>query len=114
VYFTQPTADLIGRWLVDHPGGAWLFCGLHRRLGQQMTVDSLYQMFRRRGADRGVTGIHNPHGVRHLVGQAAAQNLGVRDAQLLLGHLDISSTMVYASPDESRLREVVGMVKPLG
>jgi site-specific recombinase XerD len=113
VFFTEKSAQLIGEWLSTHPGGRWLFCGLHKRLGERMTVDSVYQMFKRRAADRGVSGRHNPHGVRHLVGQAAVVQVGIRDTQLLLGHSDINSTMVYAGADESRLREVVERVRPL-
>jgi len=113
VYFTATTAATVQDWLDNHPGGDYLFCGLHKRLGEKMTVDSVYQMFKRRAADRGVSGRHNPHGVRHLVGQAAVEQVGIRDTQLLLGHTDISSTMIYASADESRLREVVERVRPL-
>lgn len=113
VFFSPETGERIGQWLTTHPGGRWLFCGLHQRLGEQMTVDSVYQMFKRRAADRGVNGRHNPHGVRHLVGQSAAEQVGLRDTQLLLGHIDINSTMVYAAADENRLREVVSRVNAL-
>ena len=107
VFVKPSTALLINQWLVDAPQSAWLFCGLHLARGQQMTINSIYLTYKRRANDAGVSGRRNPHGVRHLVGVEAVRQFGLRDAQLLLGHDDINSTIIYAGVDEQRQREVV-------
>ena len=71
-----------------------------------MNPNSIYQMFRRRARDAGISGRRNPHGVRHLVGTEAAKQFGLRDAQILLGHDDISSTVIYAAVDDERQKAV--------
>lgn len=106
VWFTERTAGRIEQWLFNHPGGEWLFCGLHLSEGRQMNANSIYQMFKRRANDVDVAGRHNPHAVRHLVGTTAVQQLGIRDAQLLLGHEDVNSTLIYAGVDDERVKQI--------
>lgn len=112
-FFTEATAVLLRAWLVNHPGGEWLFCGLHLSKGKQMNPNSIYQMFKRRAADMDISERHNPHAVRHLVGVSAVAQLGIREAQLLLGHEDINSTLVYAGVDDERIKEVTDKLRIL-
>jgi site-specific recombinase XerD len=78
-----------------------------------MNPNSIYQMFKRRAADMDISERHNPHAVRHLVGVSAVAQLGIREAQLLLGHEDINSTLVYAGVDDSRVREITDKLRIL-
>ena len=102
VFVKLATAELINQWLLDAPQSDYLFCGLHLSRGDKMTVNSIYLTYKRRAADAGVSGRRNPHGVRHLVGVEAVKQFSLRDAQVLLGHDDINSTLIYAGLDEER------------
>lgn len=105
VQFTTETAHALTEWLKVAPPSEWLFCGLHVAMGQQMSNNSIYCVFRRRGKDLDIKRF-NPHSFRHRVGGIWGQKHGLRLTQEKLRHKDINSTTRYVRIREETMRKL--------
>ena len=75
----------------------YLFC--NDRLGTPMKKDNIERIVRNIAGKSGIQGKHiSPHVLRHTTAtQAMRSGMPVQDIQQLLGHANISTTMIYAS-----------------
>lgn len=101
-----PLQDKFAAWIVGRAANEWVFAGAR---GGQWKVRALDRAFRTHLvhcglADKGIT----PHSLRHTFATILVRN-GVHlvDVQMLLGHVDIKSTMIYVHTDATRLRAAV-------
>lgn len=77
---------------------AWLFC--NDRGGGQMTPSNIQRIFAAVEQKTGI--IVSPHIMRHTMAtQALRGGTGIELVQRMLGHSNISTTMVYAEVDQS-------------
>ncbi len=106
LYFSPDSLQIVRDWLAVAPASEWLFCSVWLTTGEQIDSNTVWQIFDRRKKQFGITGRINPHSHRHAVGQAWAQEHGLRLAQAKLRHVDINSTMVYASPDDEMIQKL--------
>ncbi|MCA9875468.1 MAG: tyrosine-type recombinase/integrase [Anaerolineales bacterium] len=115
VDFNRDTRAVLSAWLNEHPnpGSGFVFVSL-RAPYDPITPGTIYQLFRRLAKTAGVDGRFNPHSVRHLVGQVWTDETNLELTRQKLGHRDISTTMVYANQDRSRLKAATERIDPLG
>lgn len=109
VFFTVKTAKAIKKWLGQHPGSDYVFCGLGCAKGKQMTPNSIYIMFKTRG--KGINGRKNPHGMRHFVGQQWCKLHDLERTAQKLGHSDLSVTRIYANVDNEEIKKLTDDTK---
>ena len=106
VDFDEPTALALKQWLNQAPDHTHVFMTLDKHK-QPMTNRTIGQMFNRLAARAGIEERrHNPHSVRHLVGQTWADNVNVELVRKKLGHRCIESTLVYVNQDRSRVKKL--------
>lgn len=79
----------------------WLIC--NERGGGQMTPGNIQKIFREIKSKTGV--IVTPHIMRHTMAtQAISGGTGVEQVQLMLGHANISTTMIYAEVNKRSVK----------
>ena len=64
----------------------------HRVSGVPMSAESIYKMVVRVSDRAGIAGQVTPHTLRHAFGDHVAKYAGLRAAQQLMGHADVSTT----------------------
>lgn len=73
--------------------------GINRRRIQRPALQSspqaLWRLVKRVGVRAGIDAPITPHTLRHAFGDHLARFAGVRNAQVLLGHADLSTTQAY-------------------
>ena len=74
----------------------WLVC--NDRGGGQMTPANIQRIFSKIEEETGIT--VTPHIMRHTFATQALTGTGVEVVQQMLGHSDISTTMIYAEVDQ--------------
>ena len=98
VYFTEPTAAALARWLAVRPAGGSdrVFVRVDWQPGQALTPLGISEILRRIGRRAGVTGAHNPHAFRHAFAREYLGNGGdLATLADIMGHADISTTSMY-------------------
>lgn len=114
VDFNKETRSALKAWLGEHPNreSGYVFVSL-RAPYAPITPGTIYQVFRRLAKAAGINGRFNPHSVRHLVGQVWTDETNLELTRQKLGHRDISTTMVYANQDRTRLKAATERIDPL-
>lgn len=110
VDFGQGSRVALTRWLAARPDVAhdFVFVNLHpspKRWGEPLGKAGVYQVFRRLATAAGVTGLYNPHALRHLVGQHFTDNTNLEITRQKLGHKKITTTSeFYSHQDRERVK----------
>ena len=78
----------------------WLLC--NDRGGGKMSKDNVEKIFRRIESETGIT--VSPHIMRHTFATQAITGAGVEIVQQMLGHANISTTMIYAEIDMNEVK----------
>lgn len=82
----------------------YLFC--NDRGGNQMKRSNIEKIFRRLANECGLGRKLTPHIMRHTTASTAIGNgMPVQDVQKLLGHSNISTTMIYAETTEDEVKD---------
>lgn len=128
VAFGEHTADAIEQYLpfrqlilscapADKRDDDAVFVGYHpgAGMGERIKHGTLNMMFRRLKKAAGVDGVCNPYSIRHLVGDhfAMRANVPLPLVAELLGHADITTTMMYVHPDMKKVKAAVVLHSPL-
>jgi integrase len=69
-----------------------------------------YRVAIQRACDRAGVPKWHPHQIRHTAGTAIREAFGIEHSKAVLGHSEISSTLIYAAQDLARAREVARKV----
>lgn len=112
LYLDEHTLDLLRLWEERRPGGSrYLLCTLK---GKALSDRYIRAMVRRYAQRAGLTkGVH-PHMLRHsFATELLQENYNIREVQKLLGHSDLSTTMVYTHVFDSELRDKLRRREPL-
>ena len=115
----QPAAEAAGRYarrarplLAGAGSEDTLFLGAR---GRAMSRMSVWKVIRAAARDAGIERPVNPQTLRHTFAAHLLEGgFGLSDVQHLLGHSDISTTLIYARPDDQRLRELHSTFHPRG
>lgn len=118
IFFSQPTAQALTRWLQVRPNaGEHLFLKMdgHQQISDlPMTPATVAETLKRLAERAKVEGRCNPHSFRHARAREHRFGGGEIDTlMVLLGHQDISTTMVYGMLPSPALREVVLRTSPV-
>lgn len=100
--FGSVTAECLRSWLTDrHSSSRFIFVD---KRGRHLTAGGVYKIVRRVARSVGIQ-VH-PHQLRHTFATEFLDSGGqMTDLQMLMGHEDIKTTMVYVSVAMGRLRE---------
>jgi integrase/recombinase XerD len=92
--------------------GDFVFVNLFRApLGAPMRLDAVNDLVAAAARRAGIDPSPHPHQLRHAFASNVLDSGGsLEEAQDLLGHASITSTQVYAHPDQARLRAAVDAV----
>ena len=83
--------------------------------GRAMSRMSVWKVIRAAARDAGIERPVNPQTLRHTFAAHLLEGgFDLRDVQHLLGHSDISTTLIYARADEQRLRDLHRTFHPRG
>jgi integrase/recombinase XerD len=87
----------------------WVFVNLFGEpIGGRMSYPTVYELYERLSKRAGLSRRITPHMLRHHVGaDLASRGVGLAVIQRILGHAQVTSTQVYARPDEKALRAAV-------
>jgi integrase/recombinase XerD len=87
----------------------WVFVNLFAEpLGARMSYQTVYELYERLSRRAGLSRRVTPHMLRHGVGtHLASSGVSLAVIQRVLGHAQVTSTQVYARPDERALRAAV-------
>ncbi|MBN1582429.1 MAG: tyrosine-type recombinase/integrase [Anaerolineae bacterium] len=105
VHFTEPTAKAIQAWLKVRPQNEHSNLFLSMRLEAPLTPNGLRQILHRHALRAHIDARHNPHAIRHMVGQTWLDN-GANLVQVKekLGHTDIRTTAMFYSHQDDQGR----------
>ncbi len=83
------------------------FCGI-RTHGKRLTTRAVHSMISGLAERAGVEKSVSPHTLRHTFAtRALDQGLSIREVQELLGHSDVSTTMIYTHVNPEALRRKI-------
>jgi integrase/recombinase XerC len=106
VDYTELTGEALEEWIEARPDTDHDYVFINHQRKTPLTTNGIYQVFRRLARAAGVKGRHNPHAVRHLVGQRWTDKANLELARQKLGHKHITTTsQFYAHQDRSRLKQ---------
>jgi len=94
-------------------GRAPLFCAIRRtplgsKPGQGITARTVQALIRRLAREAGIDKQVTPHTLRHTFATRALDaSLTIREVQELLGHSDVSTTMIYTHVNPEALRRKI-------
>lgn len=98
--------------LAAHPGGPSLF---HTREGARLTRKALVMLLERRAHAAALTGRIHPHALRHSrATHLLDHGAPIDDVSELLGHADVSTTMLYRHVSKAKLKRTVDQYGRLG
>jgi integrase/recombinase XerD len=102
VWFDSTTAEILERWKDVRPRSDWLFCTLK---GRQLDGRYVRAMVARYGRKAGIELRTHPHMLRHtLASELLEEGASIVEVQKILGHSDVSTTMIYTHVVDESLR----------
>jgi site-specific recombinase XerD len=117
--YTEGTREVIKLWLQSRPDVPhdYLFTTHQNSFsepGKQLSPDTVNSIMRRLASTAKIGGRHNPHSLRHLVGQWLTDRLGnLEIVRQKLGHRSITTTArFYAHQDISRVKAATALHSP--
>ncbi|MGE5445372.1 MAG: tyrosine-type recombinase/integrase [Ignavibacteriales bacterium] len=111
LYLDEHTLDLLRAWSDKKPGSRCFFCTLK---GKKLNDRYIREMIERYGEKAGIGKHVNPHMLRHTFATELLQEgYNIREVQKLLGHTDVSTTMIYTHVYDSDLANKMRLRKPL-
>jgi len=111
LYLDEHTLDLLRPWDERRPRSRYFFCTLK---GDKIN-DRYIREFVERYAEKTGIGKHvNPHMLRHTFATELLQEgYNIREVQKLLGHSNVSTTMIYTHVYDSDLANKMRLRKPI-
>lgn len=103
--YISPRAELAIRKYLNSRKHASEYLLCNERGGGKMSKSNIERMFRKIAHAVGLDGILTPHVMRHTTATIALQNgMKINQVQQLLGHENISTTMIYAETDKESVK----------
>ncbi|MHB9146809.1 MAG: tyrosine-type recombinase/integrase [Symbiobacteriia bacterium] len=97
--------DALGAWQEKRPASKWFFSTLD---GEQLDDRYLRAMVKRLAKKARIEKDVHPHMLRHTYAtQLLGEGLSIREVQDLLGHADVSTTMIYTHVNPVELRRKI-------
>lgn len=109
---TGETLDRLAAWAHHRKdlglnGRQSFFVGIRTR-GEQLSIRTAQGIIARLGEKAGLDRAISPHLLRHTYAtKALSDGLTIREVQQLLGHSDVSTTMIYTHVDPDELRQKI-------
>ncbi len=101
LYLDEHTLDLLRAWGDKRPGSRYFFCTLK---GKKLNDRYIREIVERYGEKAQIEKHVNPHMLRHTFATELLQEgYNIREVQKLLGHSDVSTTMIYTHVYDSDL-----------
>jgi integrase/recombinase XerD len=98
-------------WKRGKPG-RWLFPG--HGTGRPITTKAVFLMIRKAGARAKITKVVSPHVLRHSFATHLLESgTDLRTIQLLLGHSDVRTTIIYLHVSQHHLQHIVSPLDSL-
>lgn len=111
LYLEEHTLDLLRMWGQMRPKGRYFFSTLQ---GKKLNDRYIREMVERYGRKAGIEKHVNPHMLRHTFATELLQEgYNIREVQKLLGHSDVSTTMIYTHVYDSDLANKLRLRKPI-
>jgi site-specific recombinase XerD len=111
LYLDEHTLDLLQIWDERRPKGRYFFCTLK---GGKLSDRYLRQMVERYGYKARIEKHVSPHMLRHTFAtELLREGYNIREVQKLLGHSDVSTTMIYTHVYDSDLAHKMRTRKPI-
>ena len=111
LYLDKHTLDLLRLWNERRPGGRYFFCTLK---GRKLNDGYIREMVERYGQKAGIEKHINPHMLRHTFAtELLHEGYNIREVQKLLGHSDVSTTMIYTHVYDSDLANKMRLRSPI-
>jgi site-specific recombinase XerD len=99
-------------WKRSRPG-RWLFPG--HGTGRPITTKAVFLMIRKAAARAKITKTVSPHVLRHSFATHLLESgTDLRTIQLLLGHSDVRTTIIYLHVSQQHLQKIVSPLDSLG
>lgn len=97
--------DALQSWQEQRPASKWLFVTLG---GEPLDDRYVRAMVKRLAKKAGIEKDVHPHMLRHTYAtQLLGEGLSIREVQELLGHADVSTTMIYTHVNPVELRRKI-------
>jgi len=111
LYLDEHTLDLLGMWDERRPRSRYFFCTLK---GDKLNDRYIRQLVERYAEKAGIGKHVNPHMLRHTFATELLQEgYNIREVQKLLGHSNVSTTMIYTHVYDSDLANKMRLRKPI-
>ena len=99
-------------YLVSEEGSEYLFTNCS---GKEMSRQGFWKLIKAYGKKAGIETEITPHMLRHsFAAHLVSNGADLKAVQEMLGHADISTTLIYAQMKQSRIREVYAKAHPRG
>jgi site-specific recombinase XerD len=119
VDYTTTTREILILWLEQRPQVAhpYLFTGLGSPTsepGDPLLPGAINLIMKRAARAAGIRGPHNPHSIRHLVGQTFTDHVNLELVRQKLRHSNIHTTAAfYAHQDRERVKAATTLYSPI-
>jgi integrase/recombinase XerD len=119
VDYTTTTRDALTLWLEQRPPTShnYLFTSQGSPTsepGDPLLPGAINLLMKRAARHAGISGPHNPHSIRHLVGQTFTDNVNLELVRQKLRHTNIHTTAVfYAHQDRERVKAATTLYSPI-